>query len=597
MPKIQKLSVQEIHKIAAGQVVDRPAHVVKELMENALDAGATQISVYIQDGGHTSIRVVDNGCGMDSEDILLCFEHHATSKITTLQDMQSLHTFGFRGEALASIAAVSKIDLITRTAQTAHGLHVHKVPDQQDRVAEVAAAPGTDITIHDIFFNIPARKKFLKKDETEWRAIVQLFHAFCLSHPQVHFQLFCQGQLLHTYPATSTLYERCAQVWQLDQPLLSLHSTQNGISVQGALSAPHITRFSKNFIFCFVNKRWIKNYHITQALLRGYGNTLAHVQFPLACLNITIDQTLIDVNVHPRKEEIQFSAPKQIDQCVTSGVKAALEHLHSSVRSSHIPASLASEFSRPAWHTYSSVAAPHTMSEPASDALRSTPLWTDAPLQSAGEHLAPAGEQQTAIIPQESVSAPATEFHLLGVYHKTYILCELPEGIWMVDQHAAHERVLYEKYQAQEQVTSTSLLFPEVITLSAADYTVLMQHQAVCERFGIVFEPFGHQQIIMQAIPLAAQTIHWPSCIATLVEYFQQEDHQDPQQLVAQLQHRVWALLACKAAVKAGDTLHDHQIQQLLSDLVICKDSISCPHGRPTSWLLGLSDLQKKFRR
>ncbi|MDP3889288.1 MAG: DNA mismatch repair endonuclease MutL [bacterium] len=329
MPKIKILPLHEAQKIAAGEVVERPANIVKELIENALDAAATTISVHIEDGGKKLIRVIDTGCGMDVQDAQLCFDKHATSKITHVDALEHINTFGFRGEALASIAAVSKITLITKERDTTEGT---KVTVEQNTVIDtqpVSANTGTDIAVHDLFYNIPARKKFLKVRDTEWRHILHLVQAFCLDYPEIHFKLFSDGKQIINCPATQNIRARCAQVWDQhissDMLTIEAHREDNTFSILGIITNHQQFRYDRNTIFFFVNKRWVKDFKLSNALLKGYQNVLPHGKYPTACISITVDPTLVDINIHPRKEEVKFMHPRLIEQLIQQTVKQALE--------------------------------------------------------------------------------------------------------------------------------------------------------------------------------------------------------------------------------------------------------------------------------
>jgi len=359
MQKIKKLTAQEARKIAAGEVVERPANIVKELVENSIDSGATTISIWIISAGKKLIRVVDNGCGMSKEDALICFEHHATSKITTIEDLNTLSTFGFRGEALSSISSVSKVTLITQSENDKEGTLVEledgKIVNQQN----VATSQGTDISIKDLFYNVPARLKFLKQDDTEWRQIVNLFCALALSYKEIHFKLFHDDKLVYNCPPSSDLKNKLVQLWdhnfaenmmELDMTdpstTLSLRSGRTGqkdthselpasrvaegisrdkpfeqLSISGLISKNNFFRYNRSQIFFFVNGRWVKNNSLSKSLIKGYLNVLPQDRFPAAFIFISIDPTQIDVNIHPRKEEVQFLYPKKIEQLILNNTK------------------------------------------------------------------------------------------------------------------------------------------------------------------------------------------------------------------------------------------------------------------------------------
>ena len=324
MQKIRQLSLHEAQKIAAGEVVERPANVVKELIENAIDAGATSISIYIEAAGQQLIRIVDNGCGMSVEDAHACFGHHATSKISTVGDLMSLTTFGFRGEALSSIAAVSLVNLLTKQESDESGIFIER--HANNLVAEECrpCSVGTDIIIKDIFYNVPARKKFLKKQETEWRAIVHLFNAFCLDYPSIYFKLYSENKLIHNCPATTSSLLRVGQLWDQNdaQHILSLPLySHDGVTISGAVSNHQYYKYDRSYMYFFVNKRWVKNSHLVRAAVRGYANVIPADRYPVTSINIEIDTAQVDINIHPRKEEVQFLHPRRIENCITQAIK------------------------------------------------------------------------------------------------------------------------------------------------------------------------------------------------------------------------------------------------------------------------------------
>jgi DNA mismatch repair protein MutL len=330
MPKIHRLEAHEAQKIAAGEVVERPANVVKELIENAIDAGATQISVYIQDGGKKLIRVVDNGSGMGKEDARLCFEHHATSKITTVDDLSYIATFGFRGEALSSIASVSKTILITKEAFAQEGIKLELEHGNVLDETITAANQGTDILIQDLFFNVPARKKFLKSTDTELRAIQQLFSAFCFDYINISFKLYSNDVLSIHCPAAKTLHERLAQLLDINHIAHTLDcSTQakdGSIRIKGFISNHQYTRYDRSSIYFFVNQRCVKQQKLTSALLKGYLNVLPQGRYPAACLFIEVNPEQVDINIHPRKEEVQFLHPRTVENLIQTMVRETLEN-------------------------------------------------------------------------------------------------------------------------------------------------------------------------------------------------------------------------------------------------------------------------------
>ena len=641
MTKIKQLSPHEAQKIAAGEVVERPAHVVKELIENAIDAGATTIAIHLEDGGKKLIRIVDNGCGMSSEDAHLCFGLHTTSKITRVDDLEHIHTFGFRGEALASIAAVSDVTLITKEQQqddtkiimtNCSGikllLKAGTVVDQQ----AVSCTSGTDISIKNIFYNVPARQKFLKKKETESRRIIQLLHAFCLDYLTIHFTFFQNGKKILNCPPVQDIITRITQLWDhtLSKQMIPIETPDDPgkPKISGAISNHHYFRYDRNSIFFFINQRWIKNHHLSRALLKGYLNVLPPARSPAACISITIDPTQIDINIHPRKEEIQFLHPRTITSLLHNTVKAALEQnlsaqINNTVSLASTPFLNTAGQTTPQngsaqkrfeinTHPATTFGQLHHTAQVSFDATIFTDPFETQPTTTGQKT---AQNNSTAVIEEQKKPKTETQipieatthnsqakqqnnYHLIGQYNKTYILLEKPNGLFIVDQHAAHERVLYELFsQRFDSVATVKLLFPHIVSLSSDDMSTVTPHLNIFNYNGIEIEPFGDNQLVIQATPVHIKNINLSDLIKQVAAWIRQYNGPDQEQFHKKINEKMHAQMACKAAVKAGDTLSREQITALLDDLNKTTNRFTCPHGRPTGWLLGLYEIEKKFKR
>lgn len=609
MGRIKQLSAQEAQKIAAGEVVERPANVVKELVENALDAGASQISIYIQESGKSLIRVVDNGHGMSNEDAIACFQHHATSKISSVHDLPTLTTFGFRGEALSSIAAVSKVTLLTKEEIAIHATQV--VLEEATLIKQVTAPgnTGADISIADLFYNVPARKKFLKTNETEWRQILLLFQAYVLDYLPVHFKLFSQNNLLFNCPPVTTLHDRVAQLWDhtVATHMLSLVPTQEikDIRIEGIISNHMYTRYDRSSIFFLVNKRWIKNHTLSKALLKGYLNVLPPDKFPLACITITLDPAQMDINIHPRKEEVQFLHPRIIENALTKIVKQTLEtnltaQLHKkqpvigNTIQNQMPPPYTAAYPYPSARTpfLRHITSTNSNVKPATPLPVSKDLATiAAPAPTSIE--TPAHTQQ----PLSNVNL-AHEYHILAQLHKTYILIEQSDGLFIVDQHAAHERILYEIFSSRfEYMATIELMFPPVITLTAAQTSLLQMHADILIKNRITIELIGPQQLVVKSVPIHLKEIHLEELVKQTVAWIEEYNHIPADELFKKINEKLHAQMACKGAIKAGDTLTIAQMHQLLQDLEKTNNRFTCPHGRPTGWAISLYEIEKKFKR
>lgn len=621
MARIKQLSPHEAQKIAAGEVVERPANVVKELVENSLDAGATQITIYIEDAGKKLIRIVDNGCGMGPEDAHACFKHHATSKITSVEQLSSLSTFGFRGEALSSIAAVSKVTLITKEPDADLGTRLQLENLQTSHEQSITCNHGTDIAIADLFYNVPARKKFLKTNDTEWRQIQLLFQAFCLDYKQIHFTLYHQNSLVYNCPPVTDLAQRIFQLYDhtIAAQLLPITHEHDGIRLEGIISNHTYGRYDRSAIFFLVNNRWVKNHNLGKALLKGYAHVLPPDKFPLACMHITIDPAQVDINIHPRKEEVQFLHPRIVENTITHAVKSALEN--------HLSAQLQKKvsFAQPAQSSYrpSAQVPLNTIQNPAIQNLPTRhnyagtqlprvdyaqPVTTTAVFIS-GDEKPVVNEMNSHILSAPSLAEgtiehyvqPEAAFHdiqIVGQLHKTYILIEEKDGLFIVDQHAAHERILYEQFSSRfEDVATIALLFPPVITLGQHEMKLLMAHQELFTRNAITLEQLGADQVIISAIPVHLKEVNVEELVRQTIGWIEEDQKTDAQLFYKKVNEKLHAQMACKAAVKAGDVLTQTQMHQLITDLQKVNNRFTCPHGRPTGWNISLYEIEKKFKR
>lgn len=611
MARIKQLSPQEAQKIAAGEVVERPANVVKELVENALDAGATQIAIYIQDAGKSLIRIVDNGCGMNEEDAHLCFKHHATSKITRVDDLPTLTTFGFRGEALSSISAVSNVTLITKESDSATGTKLTLVHGAVTSQEQASCNTGTDIAIADLFFNVPARKKFLKTNDTESRQIMLLFQAFCLDYLHVHFKLFTNGIQQYNCPSAQDLQQRIAQLWDhtIAQQTMPLHAEKNGITIDGIISHHTYSRYDRSAIFFFVNRRWIKNHTLSKSLIKGYMNVLQPDKYPLACINISLDPALVDINIHPRKEEVQFLNPRIIEQMLQGAVKEHLEkHLSAQLNKTIQFAGANANFNGIHQNQYGLIrptfknsggpneAQPNSITHaPAPFTLSTANFSTTHSEWEQSDHIDVSGPSTELRI---NSALAKTEYQIIGQFHKTYILIEQEESLFLVDQHAAHERILYELFSTRfDEVATIGLLFPQMITLNTDEMQLIEPHLQIFASNHIALEIMGANQLIVQAIPVHLKEVNVEELVRQTIGWVAEFNKLDADTWYKKVHEKLHAQMACKAAVKAGDILTMAQMQQLLADLEKIENRFTCPHGRPTGWALPLYEIEKKFKR
>ncbi len=662
MAKIKQLSAHEAQKIAAGEVVERPANIVKELVENSIDAGATRISIYIEDAGKQLIRIVDNGCGMDTTDAQICFDRHATSKITCVDELESINTFGFRGEALASIAAVSKIVLITKEEHSLEGTQITVEANTIAHADAVACVTGTDISVHNLFFNVPARKKFLKAPQTEIRAIQLLFNAFCFDYPHIHFTLFLDGKQINNCPVTHDIKNRALQLWESSthKHLLTIHTHDKKLNftLEGVISDHQQYRYDRSSIYFFVNKRWVKNQHLGSALIKGYANVIPHGRYPIAAINITVPANEVDINIHPRKEEVKFLHPRRIEQALQEVVKAALEnnlsqHLHkdvtikSTTSSAYTPQerdfkpfdfgsffasstdqnTLNNNLDMPPFDPFLQTKRfpNHANPEPIerSERFILQPAFAEASAGAVRHSSSDGGQVQnervedfvqnslTSLdieqiplalsVPKGDVSKGSEfreSYRLIGQYKTTYLLVEKEDGLFLVDQHAAHERILYELFSERfKEVATIQLLFPQIITLTEHDIDIITPHLDIFTHNGIIVEQCASNQLIVQSLPVHLKDQSLTDIIKETISWVTEYASFDTELFKKTINNKLQAQMACKAAIKAGDMLTQEKMEQLLRDLEKTANRFSCPHGRPTGWLLSLNEIEKKFKR
>lgn len=614
MDVIKILSEQEAQKIAAGEVVDRPANIVKELIENAIDAGSTKIDISILDGGKKCIQVSDNGCGMTTRDARASLIRHATSKITGIQDLEKLTTFGFRGEALASITSVTKGEIITKHASediaTRLSVEAGKIVNEEP----YAWTTGTRITLDDLFYNIPARKKFLRTSATETRLICHLFQALSLAHYDRQFSLLSEKKMVYQCGAAKNPLERYIQFSSAasKNEFLTLEQTEShNIKIHGFLSHHHAFRYDKNHIFFFVNNRLIKHYKLTNALLRGYQNVLPPRKYPVAAIFIELDPAEIDVNIHPRKEEIAFLHPQRVENMITDITKKTLGEsiTQPSPRTTvhfeeyPFPVSRHASFNPlQSFQFHESVSLPpqKVLQENVSkdEALSFLEGSENSPPPTSRHNDNESSEQLTAEI-NETYIKQQRDYILIGQFSLTYILIERGNQLIIVDAHAAHERILYEQFENTcKPRESVGLLFPTILEFNPSDIEILLTHEKLLEKNGIIIESFGPEKIIVTGTPLGLQNIHYKDFLKHIISLAYECDAEvDKKHAQNILTEKIRALMACKAAVKAGDMLSQQQMYALVDDLFKTSNRLTCPHGRPTTWVIQQDEIEKKFKR
>ena len=614
MPQIRILPEILANKIAAGEVVERPASVVKELVENALDAQGDRILVEIENGGRSLIQVADNGLGMHPDDALLSLERFATSKIRSDNDLFAIHTLGFRGEALPSVAAVSKMVLVTRHRQSHQGVEVRLEGGKILHVNEVGAPTGTMIRVAQLFYNTPARRKFLKTIGTEMAHIGDTVAGMALAYPQVQFKLIHNGKPVKQWPRVGDPAERAADVLGQAgrQELVPLELDDGYLNISGYLVPAQVSRTTTRGIYLYVNGRRVRDRVVQHALFEGFSGRLMKGQFPLAALFIRLAFDQVDVNVHPTKHEIRFADQRRVHNSVRDLVAAALSRAERKLwRTDAIDQPVAGPAVGEPRAPYS--AAPDGDPSPAAlEGGRRLPLQSRPEVEVRYVSQSPAGaEDQTgrakperdhALLPPGDTAQttfwstkPFADLDVIGQFAGTYIICQAQGELILIDQHAAHERIVYEQLQRSAgRLESQRLLLPQTVELGFAEARMLESLLPRLHDMGLEIEPFGGTTFVVKAVP-------------TLL------DDQDAERLVVELAEKgvevgletgldkvldqCRMVMACHHAVRANQRLNDTQIRHMLAQLDLCQDPSHCPHGRPTWIRWTRRELEKAFGR
>lgn len=618
MSRIALLPEEVASQVAAGEVVERPASVVKELVENSLDAGATRIEVLIRRGGISTIRVIDNGSGMDRDDALLCLERHATSKIRTGHDLAAIHTLGFRGEALPSIASVSRFRLTTREATALAGTEVIVNGGKIESVRDSGEAPGTQIEARSLFYNLPARRKFLRTENTESSHVEHQLHLQAIGHPQTGFVFVNDERVVYQLPPAVHLRDRIRDLCgaALTSELLEVPEFDGGgVLIRGFIGKAGVSRSSRAQQLVFLNGRAIENSTLNFALREGYHTALMKGQHPVTFLFVEMDPAAVDVNVHPAKREVRFRDPAHIREAIVEATRRALESDRASWSQTFraVPAAEVSGSSAPA-----SPETPMLIPEKEQVTLRKD--WATLPLQPAtpepetrAERSETAGgaggaNQKPETAPQQPfdlrTSTPivpandaSRDFRILGVLGKLYVLMENADGLVLVDQHAAHERILFEEMRRRMEsqgVPSQRLLIPLTLEVTPRDADWITRHLEVLHRAGIGLEPFGAATFKIDSLPTFLRGSEPSQLLREIIDDLRETSAQTSK---LRLGEDMIAKTVCRHAVKANDFLREPELVRLIQDLLACDLPYCCPHGRPTMIQMSYGELEKKFGR
>ena len=569
---IHILSPEVASQIAAGEVIERPASVVKELLENALDAGARYISILVEGAGKVLIEVSDDGAGIPHNELAVAVERHATSKLNSAQDLFNISTLGFRGEALASIGSVSRFTLTSRSQEAEVGARLRVEGGQASKVELTGAPVGTVARVENLFFNVPARLKFLKSDSTERGQIDTLVTRYALAYPDVRFHLKQEARLAFQTSGNGDQREVLAAVYGIDiaRQMLEVQSVEEGLKISGFISPLSLTRSNRREIVFFVNGRPVQDPTLSAALVQAYHNMLMVGRYPMGMLFLELPPDAVDVNVHPAKAEVRFRERDQVFGAVMRAVRRAL------LAYSPVPR----------------VENPDTWRwEPGSPVDRSSLDWeVDSPEDSTGR-VTSEKEMQPQPLPVGGVPL----LRLVGQLASSYLVAEGPDGLYLIDQHAAHERVLFERLTVQQggPIEAQTLLQPVTVDLNPALARLLSEQLPVLENFGFLIEPFGPASFLVRAIPSLLTGIDPAAALHVLVEDFEE----DERPLQSKIEAKIIARVCKRAAIKAGHVLSTREQQALLSDLESCQSPRTCPHGRPTMIHISVDLLERQFGR
>ena len=640
MAKINVLPRQVAELIAAGEVVERPASVIKELVENSIDAGSTAITVEIQRGGVTYMRVTDNGCGIAADEVKTAFLRHATSKLKTENDLNSIGTLGFRGEALAAVSSVARVEILTATEDSISGIRYAISGGVEDDFSEVGCPKGTTIIVRDIFFNTPARMKFLKTDVAESNAVAQIIDRIALSHPEIAFKFIRDGKRTLTTNGDGKLSSAIYAVLGRDfySGLIPAENSQDGVGVSGYVCKPVYCRPNRNGQYFFLNGRLVKSGTAMAALEQAYKNSAMVGKFPYCVLNITVPFEAVDVNVHPAKTEVRFTDEKRVFSAIYYAVKNALMQgdsrpemridVQKNRRFEHMSVeqfrqTAISEASRPA----PKAAAPIPKSEPKvspfvqnehrvfktevsvpeskplrlsdsgvevySAMLKNTPVEAK-PQKAEPKPIAP--EPQKVIEPElpktEKTEAPVRDVKYIGEVFSTYVVAQMEDAVYLIDKHAAHERIIFEKLKASAKPEQQLLLSSVAVTLTGDEHTAIVENIPLLQKFGFEVEDFGAGSVLVTAVPSVLSDTDIKSVISEIAQSINNTGAVSVERL-----DDIYHIVACRSAVKAGNLSTAYDLSELAKRVLSSDDIMYCPHGRPVAMKLTRREIEKQFGR
>ena len=588
------------NRIAAGEVIERPASIVKELVENSLDAGATDILIELEGGGKQSVKIVDNGRGIDRDDVKLAFERHATSKIYTFEDIHNITSFGFRGEAIASIASISRIEILTRKNESLSGTRAVVRGGKVEEIIDAGCPVGTSVFVSDIFYSTPARMKFMKRDSTEQTHCVDAIMRLALSNPEVKMRVVAKGKTIFNVPRTKNLSDRIALVFGEDfgRHTLEVKGQRGDATIRGVISMPDRTRANTKGQFYFINNRFIRDRLLNHSVISSYRRLIEPRRFPYVVLFIDMPASDVDINVHPAKMEVRFRSSGDIYSLVTDTLSSALSGMSTD----------RSELSGPSFgvradayrERVGNVLKRYTV-------LSGTEKKTfNVNVSEKGMRKAPdsfggreGGEELPELFNERDVSEDAVNFsslNYLGQIAGTYLAFSSEGAFILMDQHAAHERVLFErlKVSTREMTHIQGLLIPEVVNLQPGRFDLLINNIDALKAVGLGVEGYGENTILVKQIPAFLTGCNIEELISDIIEEVEDTGKTEN---ATEIKDKILALMACKGAVKANHKLTDSEVAALCKDLDSIPFAATCPHGRPTYAVLDIRDLERMFKR
>ncbi len=587
------LSADIASKIAAGEVVERPASIVKELLENSIDAGAANINVELEKGGCQSIKVSDDGAGIDTIDVPLVFERHATSKIRSFEDIYSVSSFGFRGEAMPSIASVARVELITRKEGEKEGIRAVAERGAVKEIAPAGAPVGTQILVSNIFAHIPARKKFLKKEATEQGLCMDAITRLALAHPEIRFRVLVNGKEVFTAPQTKDLKQRVAAVLGMDfsASCISVQGRNENISLSGFVSHPEFTRANSKNIYFYVHKRFVRDNSLLHAVLSAYRQIIPPRRYPAGVIFIELPPQDVDVNVHPAKLEVRFKDARAVYELLSNAVAGQLAGLSASKGSFvYRLADKKEEPAAQAWTRQQKYT--DKTSNYSSSGRNASSMLSDIetiPNVISSQALPEAGQHQ-----QKQLTFSGLNY--LGQFAGTYLVFSSTEELLLIDQHAAHERILLEKLKrtSSEKLPAQQLLMPEIVSMPPHQIDLFAQNMDLLKQTGLEVEVFGKDALAIKALPAILSGAQAREIIADIADKLKEQNESASWQ---EKKEEIFASLACRAAIKANHELSTDEVGALCRELSEAPYNATCPHGRPITVKISLSEIERMFKR